>query len=49
VVVFVKGLCDRCFICLRPLPSYDPFLPSDPILLPLHTVYVYTVYLFTKG
>ncbi len=26
-----------------PLPSYDP------IPLPLHTVYVYTVYLFTQG
>jgi hypothetical protein len=35
-----EGLCGRCFICLRPPPpSYDP----------LHTVYVYTVYLFTQG
>ncbi len=32
------------FICLRPLPSYDPIPPP-----PLHTVYVYTVYLFTQG
>ncbi len=27
-----------------PLPSYDSILPP-----PLHTVYVYTVYLFTRG
>ncbi len=44
-----KGLCGRCFICLRPppLPSYDP------ILTPPYTLYryryVYTVYLFTLG
>jgi hypothetical protein len=29
-----------------PLPSYDPILAPPP---PLHTVYVYTVYLFTQG
>jgi hypothetical protein len=27
-----KGLSGRCFICLRPLPSYDPILPSPPPL-----------------
>jgi hypothetical protein len=30
----------QVFICLRPGSSYPP---------PLHTVYVYTVYLFTRG
>jgi hypothetical protein len=39
----VKGLCGRCFICLRPPPLLGPHTR------PLHTVYVYTVYLFTQG
>jgi hypothetical protein len=26
----VKGLCGRCLICLRPLPSYDPIPPPPP-------------------
>jgi hypothetical protein len=43
-LLLVKGLCGRCFICLRPPPSYDLIL-----LPPLHTVYVYTVYLVTQG
>jgi hypothetical protein len=33
----VKGLCGRCFIFLRDLPSCDPILP------PLHTVHVCSV------
>ncbi len=39
----VKGLCGRCFICLRPPPLPWPHIPP-----PLHTVYVYAVYLFTQ-
>jgi hypothetical protein len=39
----VKGLCGRCFTYLRPHPLLGPNT------LPLHTVYVYTVYLFTQG
>jgi len=35
----VAGVLSAC----GPLPSYDPILP------PLHTVYVYTVWLFTQG
>ncbi len=31
------------FICLRPR------IPYSPTPHPLHTVYVYTVYLFTQG
>jgi hypothetical protein len=38
-----KGTLRQVFICLRPIPSYDPIPP------PLHIVYVYTVYLFTQG
>jgi hypothetical protein len=30
-----KGLCGRCFICLRSLPSYDPILP--PLAPPYHS------------
>jgi hypothetical protein len=37
----VKGLCGRCFICLRPPPLLWPHSP------PFHTVYVYSVYLFS--
>ncbi len=35
-----KGLCGGCFICLRPLPSYDPILPP----FTLYTCMVYTLY-----
>ncbi len=41
----VKGLCGRCFICLRPPPLRWPHTPS----LPIHNVYLYTVHLFTQG
>jgi hypothetical protein len=40
----VKGLCGRCFICLRP----PPLLLYDHIFPLLHKGYVYTVYLFTQ-
>ncbi len=36
----LKGTLRQLFICLRPRTSYPP---------PLHTVYVFTVYLFTEG
>jgi hypothetical protein len=36
------GLCGRCSSVWGPLPSYE-LIPT-----PLHTVYVYTVYLFTQ-
>jgi hypothetical protein len=34
----VKGLCDRCFICLRPTSN-----PCEPILPPFTDCIVYTV------
>jgi hypothetical protein len=40
----VKGLCGRCLYL-----SEDPSLPMTPYSPPLHTVYVYTLYLFTQG
>ncbi len=41
----VKGICGRCFICLRPPPL---LWPNTPPPLTQCTVYVYTVYLFTQ-
>jgi hypothetical protein len=48
MLLFKKNELERDFTAgvlsvWGPLPSYDPILP------PLHTVYVYTVYLFTQG
>ncbi len=47
----VKGLCGRCFICLRPRPLLwgrgPPMTPYSPP--PLHTVYVYTSILIHTG
>ncbi len=36
----VKGFCDRCFICLRPVPSFDPILP--PYTLHTCIQYIYS-------
>jgi hypothetical protein len=41
----VKGLCGRClYLSEAPSPPMTPYPPS-----PLHTVYVYTVYLYPQG